>query len=62
MAAPPDFLHGFLRAPGGTATVAFDVPGAAGIGTLPAAINASGLIAGYYMDSSECAHGFLRIE
>jgi hypothetical protein len=37
----------------------FDAPGAVH-GTFPAAINASGLIAGYYLDADSAPHGFLR--
>lgn len=43
--------------------IAFDVPGAgtaAGQGTFPAGINPFGVIAGYYIDSGNVSHGFLR--
>jgi hypothetical protein len=42
----------------------FDAPGAgtgAGQGTLPFAINPAGLITGYYLDTGDVFHGFLRI-
>jgi hypothetical protein len=39
--------------------VKFDVPGAAN-GTDPVAINAVGVITGYYADANRLAHGFLR--
>jgi len=41
----------------------FDAPGAGKDifeGTLPVAINCEGVIAGYYFDSSQVSHGFLR--
>jgi predicted membrane protein len=49
--------HGFLRAPDGSFTT-FDVPGAAD--TVPLCINTSGVITGYYYDSSFVEHGFVR--
>jgi hypothetical protein len=61
--------HGFLRTPDGHITT-FDVRGAVGVGvvcppespsgTNPVSINASGMITGYYVDSSGFVHGFLR--
>lgn len=42
-------------------TTIFSVPGAGtgdGQGTFPVSINSSGLVAGYYLDSSSMAHGF----
>src|SRR5262245_32696997 len=41
----------------------FDAPGAStgpGQGTLPFAINPAGLITGYYLDTGNVFHGFLR--
>ena len=43
--------------------ITFDAPGAgtgAFQGTLPYGINPEGAIAGYYVDASNVAHGFLR--
>ena len=59
-----DIYHGFVRTPGGHITQ-FDVPGAGAVlgsyeGTLPASINALGVIAGYFYDASYVAHGFSR--
>ena len=56
--------HGFLRKADGSIVV-FDAPGADTTegdfnGTFPAGINDAGLIAGYYIDSSNVSHGFLR--
>jgi len=52
--------HGFVRALNGLITT-FDPPGAGGFqGTQPQAINPRGLIAGYYTDSNNVFHGFLR--
>ena len=56
--------HGFLRTPDGKITV-IDAPGAGRdtpnqLGTVAASINALGTIAGYYVDSQNIAHGFLR--
>ncbi len=57
-------FHGFLRAPDGGLT-SFDAPGA-GIGgsgeqgTLPADINPTGTITGFYGDASAAFHGFVR--
>jgi hypothetical protein len=56
--------HGFVRAAGGSITT-FDAPGADTTafdfnGTFPASINPGGAIAGYYLDGSGAAHGFLR--
>jgi hypothetical protein len=57
-------FHGFLRYPNGTfLTRPFDAPDAGTgtlQGTLPENINATGLITGYYVDSSNVAHGFWR--
>ena len=68
-------VHGFLRSPEGEITT-FDVPGAGnenvpgyyltgsliltGQGTYAYSINSAGTIAGFYFDSSNVAHGFLR--
>src|SRR5882724_9443236 len=57
--------HGYVRSNQGVITV-FDAPGAGtgpGQGTFcvsPLIINPNGAIAGYYTDSSDVAHGFLR--
>src|SRR6266478_3443825 len=57
--------HGYVRSNQGVITV-FDAPGAGtgpGQGTIcvsPLIINANGAIAGYYIDSSNVKHGFLR--
>jgi hypothetical protein len=59
-----DVFHGFLRYPNGTfLTPPFDAPDAGTgtlQGTLPGNINATGLITGYYVDSSNVNHGFVR--
>jgi hypothetical protein len=56
-------LHGFLRRKDGS-IIEFDAPGAStnrGQGTFPLAINAQGMIAGYfYAGPSGVLHGFLR--
>jgi hypothetical protein len=60
-----DVVHGFLRAPDGTITT-FDAPGAGTSpfqGTYPfqgQIINPAGAITGFYVDSSDVSHGFLR--
>ena len=56
--------HGFIRTPDGKITT-FDVPGADinpadQLGSIVSGINALGVVAGYYYDSSAVAHGFLR--
>jgi len=57
--------HGYVRSNQGVIT-AFDAPGAGtgpGQGTIvisPLIINPKGAIAGYYIDSSDVKHGFLR--
>jgi hypothetical protein len=56
--------HGFLRAPNGAITT-FDAPRGgttAGnfFGTVSAAINFAGVIAGYVVDNANVAHGFTR--
>ena len=57
--------HGYVRSNQGVISV-FDAPGAGtgpGQGTFPFSpliINPSGAIAGYYVDSSNVSHGFLR--
>lgn len=54
--------HGFLRSAHGTITT-FDVPGAGtGLyqGTVPLAVNDTGVVTGYYYDSGSVAHGFVR--
>jgi hypothetical protein len=69
-------MHGFLRAPDGTITTfdapgagSETVAGFLGTvvagflggqGTYPISINLAGAIAGFYVDSSNAAHGFLR--
>ncbi len=61
-------FHGFVRAANGTITT-FDAPGAiAGTvtplllgGTIPVSINASGDIAGFYLDTNGMFHGFERM-
>lgn len=57
--------HGFLRSLDGKIT-SFDAPGAdttAGDfnGTFPISINDQGTIAGYYIDTNNVMHGFLRL-
>jgi uncharacterized membrane protein len=61
-------LHGLVRGPEGKVT-AFDAPGAGAVpgsyqGTscldCSAPVNQSGTVAGYYIDSSNVVHGFLR--
>ncbi len=63
-------LHGFVRSAGGAITV-IDAPGASttgpgggkGIhidGTIAASISTGGSIAGFYTDSNQMAHGFVR--
>src|SRR5262249_6702453 len=60
-------IHGFLRARDGTFTT-FDAPGACTAqsctqpfqGTFAWNINPAGAIAGYYNDSSNVAHGYMR--
>ncbi len=56
--------HGFILATDGTITT-FDVPDAGMIpdsfeGTYPFGINTSGAITGWYVDSSDVNHGFIR--
>jgi hypothetical protein len=56
--------HGFLRARDGVITL-FDAPGAGSVrdsnqGTIPASINPFGVIAGYFVDANNVAHGFSR--
>lgn len=58
------FSHGFIRTSNGTIS-RFDVPGAGAIntfgsGTTPLGMNAKGEIAGYYTDSNNVQHGFVR--
>ena len=48
-----------LRAQAGTFS-SFDAPGAGGRGTFPLAIDRSGLIVGYFTDSGNVPHGFIR--
>jgi predicted membrane protein len=53
-------LRGFVRAADGAITT-FDVAGSTGNnGTQAIAINASGVIVGYWQDSSQVYHGFIR--
>ena len=60
-----DVIHGFLRTPDGSFTE-FDAPGAdtsPGLGTIVAGVDGitpAGVIAGFYVDSSGVAHGYLR--
>jgi len=60
-----DVIHGFLRTPDGSFTE-FDAPGAdtsPGLGTIVAGVDGitpAGVIAGFYVDSSNVAHGYLR--
>jgi len=57
-----DVSHGYIRAAHGSIT-GFDVPGAGGgryQGTMPAAINDTGVIAGTYIDNGSREHGFIR--
>jgi hypothetical protein len=56
-------FHGFLRRPDGR-FITFDAPGADLTpgdfnGTVPGSINESGVITGYYFDSSFVVHGFV---
>ncbi|MGB8903392.1 MAG: hypothetical protein WCC88_06395, partial [Candidatus Sulfotelmatobacter sp.] len=53
--------HSFVRAADGTITT-FEAPGKrkSGQGTLAQAVNASGVIAGYYVDAASLFHGFMR--
>jgi hypothetical protein len=51
------FVHGFLRDVGNTFTV-FDPPGSNE--SVPLSINNQGLIAGWYRDTNNVEHGFLR--
>jgi hypothetical protein len=55
--------HGFLRAPDGTITATFDVPGAGtgpGQGTIASCNNDADAITGNYIDASNVNHGFMR--
>ncbi len=63
-------MHGFVRTAAGT-IASFDPPGASTIppgsgkgihldGTIPASINTSGTIAGFYTDNNKVAHAFFR--
>jgi hypothetical protein len=57
-------FHGFIRAANGTFTT-FEAPGAGTSafedqGTVPFAINAAGVVTGYFAASSGGAHGFVR--
>jgi hypothetical protein len=57
-------VHGFIREPNGTYTV-FDVKdagpdGYSGQGTYPQGINALGEVSGYYADTNDIYHGFVR--
>ena len=51
--------HGFVRTAGGQITT-FDVPGASLWGSFAIGINASGWIAGHWMDGAGVQHAFLR--
>jgi len=56
--------HGYVRSPDGRITT-FDVPGAGTDGsqyqgTVPEAINDTGIITGEYIDSNDVQHGFVR--
>jgi hypothetical protein len=50
-------FHGYVRAADGTIKK-FDPVGS--VGTTPASINGSGAITGWYADSNQVAHGFVR--
>jgi uncharacterized membrane protein len=50
---------GFVRDTAGNYAI-FDVPGASGSGTADQAINSKGTTTGYYVDSKNIAHGFIR--
>lgn len=59
------FAHGFIRGTGGTITTFDAVPlptsyGSSNPGTFVVTINASGEVAGFYIDGSGAEHGFLR--
>jgi len=54
---------GFGNTPLGGAIITFDAPGAGtgpGQGTLAGNINASGAITGWYIDTNDVSHGFVR--
>jgi hypothetical protein len=51
--------HGFLRSPDGK-FITFDVPGVAGYGTNPIALNLEGAVVGWYTDANDLFHSFLR--
>jgi hypothetical protein len=56
--------HGFLRTPAGE-FITLDAPGASSAagsldGTFPNSINNGGTVTGYYIDSKDMIHGFLR--
>jgi hypothetical protein len=54
--------HGYVRDPDGKITE-FDAPGAgtgSGQGTFALNINPAGVVTGYYIDSSNLDHGFVR--
>jgi|HubBroStandDraft_6_1064221.scaffolds.fasta_scaffold48291_5 hypothetical protein len=53
-----DAYHGFVRAQDGTVTT-FDVPGGT-TGTVPLGINDKGAVTGWFEDSDNVVHGFLR--
>jgi hypothetical protein len=58
-------FHGYVRSPEGR-FVTFDAPGADMNpgdfnGTFPVSINDAGMISGYYIDSTNTFHGFLRL-
>ena len=56
--------HGFLRVASTGTVTAIDVPGAPTTlghrGTLPMSLNAGGVITGFYVDSADVRHGFVR--
>ena len=52
--------HGFLLPSNGT-VIPFDAPGAGPAGTTASAINNDAFITGYYVDTSNVNHGFLRL-
>jgi hypothetical protein len=59
------FAHGFVRSTGGTITTFDAVPlptsyGSSNPGTYVVSINASGEVAGFYIDAVGADHGFLR--
>jgi hypothetical protein len=59
-----NIVHGFVRSADGVFSN-FDAPGAGSVpgsdeGTTPESINSAGQIAGYFVDSNQVSHGFVR--